>query len=125
MSRSLLVATLLAMTAPGCASGGEDPAAGAPGGEYTLQPGERVGLADDTALRYVGVVSDSRCPPGAKCIRAGEAEVRFELTPQGAPPTTVDVITPDAPTASGAGWRLELISLEFGDAPAARVRLDR
>jgi hypothetical protein len=51
--------------------------------EGTLGPGQHLVLKDGTILRFVGLVSDSRCPADAICIHAGEAVVAFELTPAG------------------------------------------
>lgn len=125
MTRSLALACLVscaAGTLPGCASG--DVRAATPGQPMTLQVGERVTLPGDAALRYVGVTTDSRCPPGVQCIRAGDADVAFEFTPAGGTPVAVDVNIPESPATMVGEWKLRLLSLEFGEAPAATVRID-
>jgi hypothetical protein len=124
MTRSLTLAWLVcaAGTLPGCASG--DVQTATPGQPMTLQVGERVALPGDAALRYVGVTADSRCPPGVQCIRAGDADVAFEFTPAGGTPVAVNVNLPQSPSAPVGEWQLHLLSLEFGDAPAATVQLD-
>jgi hypothetical protein len=93
--------------------------------DFSMQVGERVTLSDRTALHYVGVGNDSRCPPGVQCIWAGDAEAQFEWS------------APDATRAFGlhtgkdpkqqtlGGSRLTLVSLARGDAPAAQLRVER
>jgi len=105
-----------------CASGGG--AAATPGQAFSLAPGESVRLPDQATLRYVRVAQDSRCPPGVQCIRAGDADVVFEFIPAGGAATQVDVNLPESPEAAMQAWRLRLLSLEFGDAPRATVRVD-
>lgn len=122
MPRSLLLACVIAGSLPGCASGG---ASTAPTGQpLVMQAGDRVVLQDRSTLRYVGVTADSRCPPGVQCIRAGDADVAFEHTPEGGSPAALSLNKPQAPSTTVAGWRLRLLSLGFGDAPAATVQLD-
>lgn len=45
----------------------------------TLQPERTVAVGPNATLRYDGV-SDSRCPPGMKCVWAGELAYKFTLT---------------------------------------------
>ena len=45
----------------------------------TLLPQHSVAVGPDTTLRYDGV-NDSRCPPGVKCVWAGELAYMFTLT---------------------------------------------
>src|SRR5690606_37406275 len=47
--------------------------------EGTLGPGQELVLKDGTVLRFVGLVSDSRCPADAMCIQQGGAIVAFAL----------------------------------------------
>lgn len=122
MSRTLLLACMIAGTLPACASGGT---ATAPVGQpIVMQTGDRVVLQDRSTLRYIGVTADSRCPPGVQCIRAGDADVAFEHTPEGGSPAALSLNMPEAPSASVGGWQLRLLSLDFGDAPAATVQVD-
>lgn len=126
MPRSLapfLLPILLAGCATTAGAGGRTLAANA---QATLAAGETVTLPDASTLTYVGVASDSRCPPGVQCIQAGEAVVTFRHVDQGA--------THDLQLRSGAAtgatsaalghWRLVLLSLDFGAPPKAAVRLD-
>lgn len=121
---AMLSLLLLGAGLAGCATG--DAAAPAtPGQSVTLQPGERIELPQQASLRYVEVTADSRCPPGVQCIRAGDAEVAFEFTPAGAAgPQAVRLNMPERTSTAVGDWQLQLLSLEFGDAPAATVRID-
>lgn len=125
MTRSLALACLVscaAGTLPGCASG--DVRTATPGQPIALQTGERISLPGDAALRYIGVSADARCPPGMQCIRAGDADVAFEYTPAGGAPVAVGLNFPESPAARLGEWQLRLLSLEFGEAPAATVQVD-
>lgn len=117
---SLFLLSALAMT--GCATHAGEPAY-SPGGSITLQPGGMVELPDGAQLRYVEVVADSRCPPGVQCIRAGEAEVRFELRTGAGAVQSLVVDTVARRSTVRAGWRVELEKLDFGPAPAATIRV--
>jgi hypothetical protein len=122
MTRIVALAFLLAGVLPGCASSGERVATS--GQPVVLQVGERVALADNAALRYVAVTADSRCPPGVQCIRAGDADVAFEFTAAAGASKAVTLNLPKSPQATVGDWKLELLSLEHGERPAATVRLD-
>ena len=128
MPRSALVPFLLPILLAGCAStaGAASGRSLAAGAQATLAAGDTVTLPDASTLTYVGVASDSRCPPGVQCIQAGEAVVAFRHVDRGA--------THDLQLRSGAAtgatsaelgrWRLVLVSLDFGAPPKATVRLD-
>jgi hypothetical protein len=89
-----------------------------------LTPGEHVGLPDGATLRYAGVRTDSRCPPAVQCVWAGEAEVAFEFTPPGdRHPVEVVLHIPKQPLAPIGNWQLQLVSLGFGAAPPATIRI--
>lgn len=82
--------------------------------EVTLALGDTTTL-DGGALtvRFVDVVSDSRCPAAAHCVRAGEAEVDVELR-TGGETATLRLGTPSPTTrvADGAlGYAVELVDL--------------
>ncbi len=113
-----------------------------PGRIIALAPGERIALPAGATLHYVGVRSDSRCPPAVQCVWAGEAEVVFQFTPprptpattrvraaptrespDDQPPAEVVLYTPRQPTSPMGDWQLQLVSLAFGPAPAATIRL--
>ncbi len=48
----------------------------------------------DLEVRFEGVRNDSRCPPDAKCISAGDATVALRLTGGGQDATTYELHTP-------------------------------
>jgi len=49
--------------------------------EFTLSVGQSVSVkGEDLTIKFVEVVSDSRCPTGATCIWAGEASSLIEIT---------------------------------------------
>ena len=45
----------------------------------TIQPERTIAVSPNANLRYDGV-SDSRCPPGMKCVWAGELAYKFTLS---------------------------------------------
>jgi len=54
------------------------------GKEFTLSIGQSAAVAgEDLSVKFVEVVSDSRCPQGATCIWAGEASCLIEVTSSG------------------------------------------
>lgn len=124
MRLSLLLLPLLLLS--GCATGTATPPADAHGSRtVTLGPGERTALPGGGQLRYLRVVSDSRCRPQVQCIHAGEARLEFEVVPDGADARTVQLSTADNPPAVVAGpVRLELVSLDHGDRPQATLRIE-
>ncbi|HEY0662398.1 MAG TPA: hypothetical protein VGD21_13885 [Lysobacter sp.] len=122
MNRSVSMLVLVTALAA-CASAGTARGV-SPGQAFMMQPGERVALPDQSALHYVGVVNDSRCPPDVQCIRAGDATVAFEFTPSGGAKQDVTLNT-DSPTSLPIGsWQLHLLALARGEAPEATVRVD-
>jgi hypothetical protein len=96
----------------------------ATGTSVSMQQGETVRLPDGATLRYVDVPQDSRCPPNARCIRAGDADIVFEFATGGGPVATVKPNLPEAPSKNMGAWRLTVEALEFGDAPPVTVRVD-
>ena len=92
---------------------------------FAMHSGEQVTLGDHSSLRYVRVVSDSRCPPGVKCIWAGDAEVAFEWTPAAGAIQAFSLHTGKDPKQMTIGARqLTLESLERGATPQAQLRVD-
>ncbi|WP_159017671.1 hypothetical protein [Cognatiluteimonas profundi] len=95
------------------------------GQSFAMHPGESVTLADNSALRYLRVVNDSRCPPGVQCIWAGDAEVAFEWKPAGGGMTAFSLHTGKGAKQQVLGERtLVLVSLARGDAPEAQLRIE-
>lgn len=126
-----LIAGALAIVAIGCTS---TSAAGESGGArnvaiaqpFAMVPGDSVALAECGTLRYVGVKSDSRCPPDRQCVWAGDAEVTFEWTAKGANVQSFELHTGFADKASKplAEHKLTLVSLARGAKPEAQLRFD-
>ncbi len=51
------------------------------GKEFTLATGQSAAIAGEKlSIKFVEVISDSRCPQGATCIWAGEASCLIEIT---------------------------------------------
>lgn len=130
LSRSPLLSLLLlaGVAVSGCATDAGEPGSQAgqyaPGEAVTLQPGGRVVLPDGAGLRYVEVVADSRCPPGVNCIRAGDAEVRFELETASGEVRPLTLNIPERPSAIAGDWRVVLQQLAFGEAPPATIMVE-
>ena len=128
MPRSALVPFLLPILLAGCAStaGAASGRSLAAGAQATLAAGDTVTLPDASTLTYVGVASDSRCPPGVQCIQAGEAVVTFRHTDHGAAHEVQlrSGAATGTTTADLGRWRLALVSLTFDSPPKATVRLD-
>lgn len=124
----LLVCGLMSMTA--CAT---QTVGGSPGGRmiqdgqtFTMYAGERITFADASALRYVRVTNDSRCPPNVQCVWAGDAEVAFEWISGNGAVTAFSLHTGKDPKQQMLGERrLTLTSLARGEAPDAELRIDR
>jgi hypothetical protein len=103
-----------------CASAGAGEVA--PGREFTMEVGASVVLADASTLRYVGIGNDSRCPPGVQCIRAGDADILFDFTPEGGGAARLTLNSERTRSAAIDGWRLELVELAPGGAPPVTLR---
>jgi len=66
--------------------------------QFTLSPGQSATIVgENLSLKFVEVVSDSRCPKGATCIWAGEASCSVEITKSGS--TFTKVLTQPGTTA--------------------------
>jgi hypothetical protein len=52
-----------------------------PGQEFNLPFGQSTRIAgENISIKFVDVISDSRCPQGVTCIWAGEASCMIEIT---------------------------------------------
>ena len=105
--RSLRLA--LAFTLAGCAGTGPQAVLNQ---EVELTPGQALRIAGtDRTVTFVDVPQDSRCPVGATCIWAGNAEVRLRLR-AGSLDTLFSVNTGQEPKSATAGrLRFELRGL--------------
>jgi hypothetical protein len=135
MLRTLTAAFVLATTMSACASPGNDTGPVAPtqdtsmrtlatGQSASMAQGETVRLPDGGTLSYQTVAQDSRCPPKAQCIRAGDADIAFVYTTPGGSEVPVQPNLPEAPTKPIGAMTLTVEQLAFGDAPAVTVRID-
>jgi hypothetical protein len=112
----------------GCATAASDGDTGrtiVDGKDFSMRPGDRVTLPDRSKLRYVDVVTDSRCPPEVRCVWAGDAEVAFTRTVDDAAAQSFSLHTGrGARSQDFGGRRLTLVSLARGPQPQAELRLE-
>jgi hypothetical protein len=81
--------------------------------QFVLAPSGAVRVADTgIALRFIGVMGDSRCPADAICIQGGDALVRIELSTEKARTTAYDLHTGDMRPVSHDALIISLIQLE-------------
>jgi hypothetical protein len=106
--------TAAAMLLAGCATGGSSGSSGA----ATRLPVARARLGEDFRLavkqiavidgepltvRFASVVSDSRCPAGVQCVRAGEARLEITIQQAGLNPA-VDTLATAPPQPQRAAY---------------------
>lgn len=123
----LLFAGLLPLSLAACATPASDGdgARVADGSGFTLQVGEQVRLADDSRLRYLRLVTDSRCPPDVQCVWAGDAIVALEWSPADSAAQAFELHTGKEPRSQALGGRtLVLESLARGAQPAATLKIE-
>jgi hypothetical protein len=99
----------------------------APQGDVTLRVGEEAAIqGKDLAVRYLRVVSDSRCRPNMTCIWQGEATLAFLLSEPGRGESTTAELHSGPRTGpqatSFAASRVELVSVSE-DGLEATVRV--
>ncbi|MFJ1765540.1 hypothetical protein ACIOD2_34810 [Amycolatopsis sp. NPDC088138] len=99
----------------------------APGAEVTLHAGQEAAVqGKDLTVRYVRVVSDSRCRPNMTCVWQGEASLAFVLSEPGRGESTTAELHSGPRTGpqatSFAASRVELVSVsEDGQEATVRV----
>lgn len=76
-------------------------------------------------MRYVAIVSDSRCPIGVECIHAGEAVLRFELGAYGNASSFELSTAPPRDVAIVEGLRVRLLDATRDAPPGAHLSVDR
>lgn len=103
-----------------CAGPGKPAPLGRP---LMLSPGEQLELPDASVLLYLGVSNDSRCLPGAQCVRAGDADVAIAITAPDAPMHSTSINTANPEVEIGK-WRLRLRSLDAGSQPRLTLQID-
>jgi len=123
-----LIATMLPLLLAACGTspaGTGDARRVTDGEDFTIGAGESVMLGDSSRLRYVRVVADSRCPPGAQCVWAGDAELELEWSREGGAPEVFSVHTQLDERSHVIGERrVSLQSLATGDAPEATLHVE-
>lgn len=119
---AVALACTLALSA--CAHAGGAGRSLAAGQSAQLHPGDSVVLPDQSRLRFVEVVNDSRCRPQMQCIRAGEAVLAFELTGGDGAKSALSFDTSAEPRQRAGAWTVELQSLDFAEPPQATVKLE-
>lgn len=119
----MTTALLLGIAATGCATATGGAATYSPGDAVTLASGEQIVLPDSSTLKYVETRNDSRCPPGAQCIRAGDVEVVLDYQDAANATRTVVANMPESMTTAMGDWTLELVKVEFGPTPPVTIRV--
>jgi hypothetical protein len=83
-----------------------------PSPAFVLAPGQIVHAAG-LHIRFLIVVTDSRCPAAVKCPAAGDAVVALQLNTEGASAQVeLQVVDPARRTAVFEGYTIELTSLD-------------
>lgn len=125
MLRTLAIAAMLVSGASGCSRPvpTAEPAGTVVPWRVDLAPGERTALPNGGTLRYVALVSDSRCPSGVQCIHAGEAVLRFELEATGR--TQSFVLSTAAPrdAMTAGAYRIGLLDVSRPLPPQATLSI--
>ena len=88
------------------------------GEPFRLAQGDRAVSGDgSTAVRFAAVVSDSRCPPGAVCVWAGEVTVDIGVRVAGGDEVVTRLsgtTTPNGARLQELGRLVELVGVEGG-----------
>lgn len=124
-SSFFLLACSLPLLLAACITQGATSAAIADGTSIHVPPGSEATLADNSRLRYVRVVNDSRCPLDVQCVWAGDAIVAMEWTAPGATVQAFELHTGKEPRTHVVGQRtITLEALERGERPAATLKIE-
>ena len=92
--RALLIVAVLAGC--GCSGGPTQPDRVPKGEPFDLRVGDSALTTDDVRVRFDTVRSDSRCPTGAFCVRAGEAVIALTVGRTGQVPVGRELDTTPA-----------------------------
>ena len=84
------------------------------GQPFEVRAGTTAELPDGIRLRFDSMLSDSRCPIDAICVRAGEAVIAITLSKAGTVAAEFDVQTdpPDRRSAVYSGHSITLTALQ-------------
>ncbi len=101
-----------AATGGGGGPGGSPPRRVALLSEFAMRVGEVTLIGGtDEALRFAGVVQDSRCPTDVTCVWAGEALLAFELRRGGTSEAVAVPVSPAAGAAALGALRVRVVAL--------------
>ncbi len=93
--------------------------------QFTLSPGQSVTIVgENLSIKFVEVVSDSRCPKGATCIWAGEASCSMEITKSGSTFTKV-LIQPGTTAPAESSFTNYDISFDLQPYPELGKQTDK
>lgn len=88
-----LIVVLAILPSIGCAGPGQITAS--LGQQFTLGAGQMAAITgDNLSIRFIEVITDSRCPSNVVCIWQGEVSCLTEITKTGAPPYRVVLTQP-------------------------------
>ena len=119
----VLAAAILVAGLAGCATRPPaSPRALVPGTALAMSPGESARLPDGGVVGYVGVRSDSRCPPAVTCVHAGWVELDFVHRAGGGDTALVLSTREATPPVHAGGWRLALMEVGRGASTVAHLR---
>jgi len=92
MKKSLFIFSFLSiflmfsLVAWSCASAGDGDVTAYMGQEFTLPVGKTASIESESlSVKFVEIITDSRCPEGVECIWEGEAQCRLHFTLSGSP----------------------------------------
>jgi hypothetical protein len=86
----LLISSLFSVVSWSCNF--TDDVAASLGQEFTLPVGETASIEGESlTIKFIEVISDSRCPEGVECIWEGEAQCRLHFKVAGSPAEMVIV----------------------------------
>ncbi len=81
--------------------------------EFSSKPGQHISISGENLIvEFKSVSNDSRCPAGAQCVSAGNAEVNVELTKTGNSPFTVQLNTAGPDTANYLNYTIRVTDLQ-------------
>lgn len=123
--KTFAVTGLIVVALAGC---GSLPFGGGPrvadGSTFAMRPGATVTLADHSRLQYLRLASDSRCPPQAYCIWAGDAELVLQWRSATGTVEVFSLHTGRGDRARALGQRtLTLVTVERGLTPEAKFSI--
>jgi hypothetical protein len=92
--------------------------------QMQLRVGQQKSMSNGKVrVRFISVTEDSRCPVDVKCIQAGNAAVKIQVSVRGGESKTFELNTTGRDKAGQAdAYRIELISLTPGRRSNRKMR---